>query len=143
MGVLPDPRRLRILVVEDHRESAKALATLLAVLGHEVLVAERVDEALSRAEEATGEGRAPDLVISDLNLPDGTGWDLMQELGWRYGLRGIALSGYRRAADKRRSAEAGFVGHLVKPVSLEALTQSLADVADGLGSGAGAELRAG
>lgn len=127
----PETRRsLRILLVEDHAESATALATLLGILGHEVTVAGTTGDALARAEEVHAPGgTAFDLVISDLNLPDGTGWDLMRELQWRFGLRGVALSAYRRAADKRRSEEAGFLGHLVKPVSLDALTQLLASLA--------------
>ena len=59
-----------------------------------------------------------DLVISDLGLPDGTGLDLMRELRTRHGLRGICLSGYGMEEDLERSAEAGFIEHLTKPVDL-------------------------
>lgn len=118
-----DLARLRILVVEDHAESASALATLLGLLGHRVTVAGSVEEALAAATQGF------DVAVCDINLPDGTGWDLMRELTWRFGLPGVALSAWRRAADKQRSAAAGFMKHLEKPVSMEALARILADIA--------------
>jgi CheY-like chemotaxis protein len=66
-----------------------------------------------------------DLVISDLGLPDGTGFELMRELRDRHGLSGIALSGYGMEEDVRRSREAGFRGHLTKPVDLERLRRMI------------------
>ena len=57
-----------------------------------------------------------DLVISDLGLPDGVGYDLMPTLRQRYGIKGIALSGYGMDADVQKSKEAGFTEHLTKPV---------------------------
>ena len=66
-----------------------------------------------------------DLVISDLGLPDGTGLDLMRELGGRYGLRGIALSGYGMDEDIQRSRDAGFAPHLTKPVTLQMLQEAI------------------
>jgi two-component system CheB/CheR fusion protein len=108
---------LRILVVEDHADSAQALADLLHAAGHRITLAGTVAAALTAAAS-----EVPDLLISDLGLPDGDGDDLMRTLAGRYpGLPGIALSGYGMEADVARSREAGFSVHLVKPVSLEGL----------------------
>jgi DNA-binding response OmpR family regulator len=66
-------------------------------------------------------------VVSDIGLPDGSGLDLMRELGQRWGLRGIALSGYGTEDDVRRSREAGFLQHLTKPVTPRALEAAIRD----------------
>ncbi|HWM90004.1 MAG TPA: ATP-binding protein [Thermoanaerobaculia bacterium] len=114
-------RPLRLLLVEDHPDTAEAMAELLRALGHEVRVAGSVSSGLQVAAAEMDSGAGIDLVISDLGLPDGTGMDLMRELGTRYGLRGIALSGYGTEDDVRRSLEAGFSRHLTKPVNFQAL----------------------
>jgi CheY-like chemotaxis protein len=62
-----------------------------------------------------------DILISDLGLPDGSGYDLMQQLRDRHGIKGIALSGYGMDADQRRSREVGFLDHVVKPVNVNQL----------------------
>src|SRR6185295_254111 len=88
-------RALRILLVEDHADTAEAIAELLRLLGHEVTVALTLSAGLAAAEESHSRGPGGiDLVVSDLGLPDGNGLDLMRELAGRYGLKGIALSGY-------------------------------------------------
>lgn len=69
-----------------------------------------------------------DAVISDLGLPDGTGFELIGKLRELYGLRGVALSGYGMDEDLRRSSEAGFSAHLTKPVDFAQLEQALADL---------------
>ena len=120
----PEPaagRPLRLLLVEDHPDTAEAMAELLRSLGHEVRVAMSVAAGLDAAAAEIGSGAGIDLVISDLGLPDGSGMDLMRQLVSRYGLRGIALSGYGSEDDVRRSLEAGFSRHLTKPVNLKAL----------------------
>jgi two-component system CheB/CheR fusion protein len=121
-------RNLRLLVVEDHPDTADAMADLLRDLGHEVTVARSVAAAREAAERAAGR---LDLVISDLGLPDGSGLDLMSELARRHGLRGIALSGYGMDEDLRRSREAGFAAHLTKPVSLQTLQDAILQAAHG------------
>jgi signal transduction histidine kinase len=113
---------LRLLLVEDHADTREAMADLLRALGHEVTVAESLGSALSAAE---AQGGRFDLVISDLGLPDGTGLDLMRELSGRYGLKGIALSGYGMEEDVLRSREAGFSKHLTKPVDMQALKAAI------------------
>ncbi len=128
-----DDKPLRLLLVEDHSDTAAAMAELLRCLGHDVTVAHSVAEGLATADEI--QSRAPsgtagiDLVLSDLGLPDASGLDLMRELAQRYGLRGIALSGYGMEEDLRRSREAGFTRHLTKPVDLESLRAAIQQVA--------------
>jgi PAS domain S-box-containing protein len=126
------PACLRVLLVEDHSDTAAALADLMRLQGHEVRIAGSVAQALSAAATA-GKGGI-DLVISDLGLPDGNGQDLMRQLAQQFGLRGIALSGYGMEDDVRRSREAGFERHLTKPVNLEALETAIQQVAAGNGS---------
>jgi two-component system CheB/CheR fusion protein len=121
-----DGAGLRILLVEDHTDTAEAMADLLRALGYEVTVASCVADGLTAAER-----QAFDLVLSDLGLPDGTGLDLMTELHDRYGVKGIALSGYGMEEDVRKSLEAGFDRHLTKPVNLQALQTAIQDTARG------------
>ncbi len=123
-------RALRILLVEDHADTAEAIAELLRLLGHEVTVALTLSAGLAAAEDIHGRGPGGiDLVVSDLGLPDGSGLDLMRELAGRYGLKGIALSGYGMEEDLRRSREAGFERHLTKPINFQALQTVLREVA--------------
>ncbi|HVF59136.1 MAG TPA: ATP-binding protein [Thermoanaerobaculia bacterium] len=119
------PARLRVLLVEDHSDTAAALADLMRLHGHEVRIAGTVAQALSAAAKA-GKGGI-DLVISDLGLPDGNGQDLMRQLAERFGLRGIALSGYGMEDDVQQSREAGFERHLTKPVDLRSLDAAIRD----------------
>ena len=115
---------LHILLVEDHTDTAQALAALLEGLGHRITVAGSVAEGLA----AAASGAPVDLVISDLGLPDGSGLDLMGELSVRYRLPGVALSGYGMEEDIRKSRQAGFARHLTKPVTLELLVDVIDQV---------------
>jgi signal transduction histidine kinase len=117
-------RPLRILLVEDHPDTADAMAELLDILGHRVTVARDVTSGLIAAEQALA-GPGLDLVISDIGLPDGSGLDLMRVLSDRFGLRGIALSGYGTEKDVHESLAAGFSLHLTKPVDLQRLRSAL------------------
>jgi CheY-like chemotaxis protein len=110
----------RVLLVEDHDDTRRLLSRLLRTSGCEVTAAATVADALRALEAAQF-----DLLLSDLGLPDGTGWDLMRQAAERYGLRGIALSGFGTEDDVRRSREAGFVAHLTKPVDLRRLDEVL------------------
>ncbi|MFY9823362.1 MAG: ATP-binding protein [Thermoanaerobaculia bacterium] len=123
VAVVPDggSRGLRLLLVEDHAPTLEVMAALLEIAGHEVNTA--IDLRSARELAAS---RELDLVVSDLGLPDGTGFDLMRELRDQYGLKGIAVSGYGMEEDLRRSREAGFLEHLVKPVDVEKLKAALA-----------------
>ncbi|HKV11932.1 MAG TPA: ATP-binding protein [Thermoanaerobaculia bacterium] len=117
------PRPLHLLLVEDHADTAEAMADLLRLLGHRVDVAGTIAAALATAERSAADPF--DLLVSDLGLPDGHGTDLMRELARRYGVPGIALSGYGMEEDVRNSLEAGFSRHLTKPVNLQALESAI------------------
>ena len=114
---------LRILLVEDHAATAKAVKRLLEGIGHTVTPASSVASAMEAAAAAEF-----DLVISDLGLPDGEGTDLMRQLRDRYKLAGIAVSGYGMQDDINRSREAGFLAHLTKPITVEQLRHAIAEV---------------
>jgi PAS domain S-box-containing protein len=111
---------LSILLVEDHADTAEAMADLLSLMGHRVTTAGTVAAALETARRERF-----DLLLSDLGLPDGSGLDVMRELSRTGGIPGIALSGYGMEDDVRRSHEAGFSKHLTKPVSMPALEAAI------------------
>ena len=117
-------RPLRLLVVEDHVDSAELLAELLQTHGHSVRVATTASAAMALANEHTF-----DVVLSDVGLPDATGYELMTQLRKRYPIKGIAVTGSGRASDVERASAAGFSVHLTKPVSLRRLTQALEELA--------------
>ena len=110
------PGLRRVLFVEDHADTLEAARELLAELSCDVVCASSIEEALAAAEIHTF-----DLVLSDLGLPDGNGLDLMRRLRDRHGLAGIALTGYGMEEDLKRSREAGFLEHLVKPITFQRL----------------------
>jgi PAS domain S-box-containing protein len=114
---------LRVLLVEDNEATIQVLRRLLTRSGHHVTSAMTVAGAMQAAEN----GRF-DVVISDLGLPDGTGFELMEELRNTYRLRGIAVSGYGMDEDLRRARDAGFAAHLIKPVDFEQLRQAVSEV---------------
>jgi len=121
---------LRILLVEDHGDTAAMMRLLLSSDGHDVEHAGDVASALALAGVHTF-----DLLLSDLGLPDASGLELMRELRQR-GLRlpGIALSGYGQEEDVRRSHDAGFAAHLTKPTTPEKLAEVIASVTGPAGS---------
>jgi PAS domain S-box-containing protein len=112
---------LRILLVDDHADTRRVLARLLARLGHHVETAGDVASALALVRSVQF-----DVLISDIGLPDGTGVDVMREAKrLQPQIRGIALSGFGMEEDTRRSAEAGFEAHLNKPVDFAILQELL------------------
>lgn len=115
-------RKLRILIVEDHVDTAFGLKMYFVNRGHDVQVA--LD--LTSAREAAAEYEF-DILLSDLMLPDGTGWDLMRELSAKGPVRGIALSGYNGPEDIARSKAAGFRTHLAKPIAMRELDRIFAE----------------
>ena len=115
------PKALRILLVEDNEPTRTTLARLLARRDHDVSPAETMASA-----RALFECGGFDLVISDIGLPDGSGYDLMREIARIHPIPGIALSGYGMEEDIRRSRESGFVDHLTKPVEMAALDRAIA-----------------
>jgi PAS domain S-box-containing protein len=117
------PKSLRILLVEDHADTARLMARLLRRLGHTVHVVDTVAAGIDVSER-----EEIDLVLSDLGLPDGTGIDLMRRLRERKPVNAIALSGYGMAEDVRKSLAAGFRKHLTKPVSFSHLQAAIESV---------------
>lgn len=122
-------RATRLLLVEDHADTATVLVRLLKKAGHEVIHAIGVaDAAVFVRREMSGAGL--DLVLSDLRLPDGSGLRMMREFATRYGLRGIALTGCGMKSDQADSADAGFSRHLTKPFRFESLRQTISDLTE-------------
>ena len=120
-------RPLYILLVEDHAVTAKLMRMVLTADGHTVETAGDVATALELAGQ-----HAFDLLLSDLGLPDGSGYDLIRQLRQRgHKFPGIALSGYGQGEDIQRSHEAGFAAHLTKPASRKAVVEAVAAVTAG------------
>ena len=113
-----------VMVVDDNVDAAQSLAEILRLMGAEVSVAHDGAHALELA-QALGQ---PDIVLLDIGLPGMDGYTTAREWRRRFGnsAKLHALTGYGSADDKRRTAQAGFDGHLVKPVSFEQLQALLA-----------------
>ena len=111
---------LRILLVEDDKATLSTLERLLKRRGHEVFAAATVAESRELVKK-----QKLDLVISDLGLPDGNGYDLMREVHAEHGIPGIALSGFGMEEDIRRSRESGFDDHLIKPIDIAMLDAAI------------------
>lgn len=111
--------RLRVLVVEDHADTADSMAVLLSLYGHEVRVARDGPAALGMARAFS-----PDVVLLDIGLPGMDGWRVAEQLRQHPAAQRpllIALTGHGQEADRRRSQEAGIDLHLLKPVDPEQL----------------------
>ncbi len=118
---------LRILVVEDNVDAAETLADLLELDGHEVQIALTGPEGVRLAQE-----NHPDVVLCDLGLPGMDGYEVAAALRLAPGGRRprlVAVTGYGGDANRRRSREAGFDDHIVKPIDAVALARILAGVA--------------
>jgi signal transduction histidine kinase len=120
---LPDRSRC-ILLVEDHVPTRTVLAQMLKGRGYRVLSAGSLAEARACVEL----GHRIDVLISDIGLPDGNGYELMAELSARQPLKGIALTGYGMEHDLADSRRAGFSAHLTKPVRIQMIAEALAGI---------------
>lgn len=116
----PAKAQLLILLVEDHGDTALLMSALLASEGHKVWIANSLAEARNLLASTP-----VDLVISDIGLPDGTGFDLMREINAQRPLPAIALSGFGMTEDIEQSQRAGFRAHLTKPVDFERLLETI------------------
>jgi CheY-like chemotaxis protein/nitrogen-specific signal transduction histidine kinase len=122
------PSGLRVLVADDNRDAAESLAALLRLLGHEVRVA---FDGIATLE--TARTYHPQVVLLDIGMPGLDGYQVAQRLRDQPEYRDallIALTGWGQQDDLRRSQEAGFDHHLVKPVELTALRELLASNLD-------------
>jgi signal transduction histidine kinase len=123
-----------LLLVEDHPDTAHVMARMLRRAGFQVTAATTLAQAFAETEAArktvndSGRTRPIRLVVSDLGLPDGSGYDLMRKLRADYRLRGIALSGFGMEDDVRLAEEAGFARHLTKPVDFELLLAAIREL---------------
>jgi CheY-like chemotaxis protein len=121
----PKARR-RILVVDDNRDSASSLALLLRIMGNETQTAHDGLEALDVAAAFR-----PDVALLDIGMPKLNGYDAarrIREQPWGKGIVLVAVTGWGQEDDRRRSEEAGFDLHIVKPVEPSALERLLAEV---------------
>jgi PAS domain S-box-containing protein len=114
---------LRLLIVDDHAETLRVLSALLRKRGHLVSTADSSQGAL----KILGGGQF-DVLISDIGLPDGDGYELVREAKKRQALKGIALSGFGMEEDLRVGKEAGFDYHLTKPVEFQKLEGVLREI---------------
>ena len=115
---------LRIFVVENHADTREFLSLMLQELGHTVFMADTMSRALREVPAANC-----DVLISDIGLPDGDGWQLLARLDLPKPIYAIAMSGYGMTSDRMRSKAAGFRHHLVKPMDLEQIESILCDAA--------------
>jgi len=111
---------LRLVVVEDHADTAEGLKKFLTAVGYHVFVATDMTSALSLVSSVEF-----DLLLSDLALPDGSGWELLKQVKAERNIPAIAFSAYNSPEDLKRSAEAGFIEHLPKPLSPEKLCAAI------------------
>jgi len=115
---------LRIFIVENHEDTRFLLGLLLEQLGHIVFSATTLGDALDRLPDAEC-----DVLISDIGLPDGNGWELLTRLGAAAPRYAIAMSGFGMASDRQRSLAAGYRHHLLKPVEPNKLERLLDEAA--------------
>jgi PAS domain S-box-containing protein len=123
---VPLPSGHRLLVVDDNRDAADSLAMLLGLQGHEVRVAYSGMAALEMTETYT-----PDMVFLDIGMPEMDGYEAARRLREQPGLEKVvlaALTGWGQKEDRRRTAEAGFDHHLVKPPEPKAVESVLAEL---------------
>ncbi len=114
-----DLKRRRVLVVDDHQDTCTGMKMMLERRGYDITLAHTAEQAVEKARSEDF-----DLLISDIGLPDRSGYDLMRELGGK-GLRGIALSGFGSEHDVNRARAAGFAEHLTKPINFERLDEAI------------------
>ena len=114
------PEARRVLVVDDHQDTCLGMKMMLERRGYQITLAHSAEQALEKAHQEHF-----DLLISDIGLPDRSGYELMRELGASKGLRGIALSGFGMEHDVSKARQAGFSEHLTKPINFDRLEEAI------------------
>ena len=121
---------MRVFIVENHPDTLKWLTRYLEALGHTVAAAKSMAQALALLPQAPY-----DVLISDIGLPDGDGWELLRTVRLPQPIYAIAMSGFGMSADHARSKAAGFRHHLLKPFVPDDLDAALAEAAREKGEG--------
>jgi PAS domain S-box-containing protein len=116
-------KSLRILLVEDHGDTRQTLSRLLTHFGHQISVANDTQSAL-----AIMRSQKFDVVLSDIGLPDGSGYDVISQAKQNQSVKAVAITGFGTDEDIRRGKEAGFDFHLVKPIDFHELRNVLEQV---------------
>lgn len=117
-------KSLRILVVEDHSDTLEALSQLLNHFGHDISTADGARSALEMINS-----KEFDVVLCDIALPDGSGYDVIMEAKRKGAVKAVAISGYAARDDVERGRKAGFDFHLAKPVDFHELRSVLGQIA--------------
>ena len=117
-------RPLRIFVVENHTDTLKYLSMYLEAIGHTVACAKTMAQALESLPSS-----GCDVLISDIGLPDGDGWELLRTVQLTHPIYAIAMSGFGMNADHARSKTAGYRHHLLKPFIPSELDAALEEAA--------------
>jgi CheY-like chemotaxis protein len=112
------------LVVEDHNDTLQALSRLLNHFGHEISLADTAENALDMINS-----KEFDVVLCDIALPDGNGYDVVAQAKRKRPLKAVALTGFSASEDIQRGKEAGFDFHLTKPVDFHELRAVLGQIA--------------
>jgi signal transduction histidine kinase/ActR/RegA family two-component response regulator len=113
-------RKSHLLVVDDHQDTCLGMKMLLERRGYRITLAHSADQAVEKAQAEDF-----DLLISDIGLPDRSGYELMKELSATRSLRGIALSGFGMENDISKARAAGFSEHLTKPINFDRLDEAI------------------
>jgi hypothetical protein len=111
-------------VVEDHTDTLQALSRLLSHFGHEISLADTAQGALN-----TIDSKEFDVVLCDIALPDGNGYDVVAQAKRKRPVKAVALTGFSTTDDIKRSQQAGFDFHLTKPVDFHELRAVLGQIA--------------
>jgi signal transduction histidine kinase/CheY-like chemotaxis protein len=119
----PEPavsKHRRVLLVDDHYDTCIGMKRMLERRGYEITVAHSAEQAVEKVRIEDF-----DLLISDIGLPDRSGYELMREVRVNKDLPGIALSGFGSEQDVKQAREAGFSEHLTKPINFERLEKTI------------------
>ena len=117
------PRHRRVLLVDDHHDTCIGMKRMLERHGYEITLAHSAEQAVEKVDAEDF-----DLLISDIGLPDRSGYELMREVRLKKDLPGIALSGFGSEQDISQAREAGFSEHLTKPINFERLEKTIQSV---------------
>ena len=110
----------RVLLVDDHQDTCLGMKRMLERRGYHISIAHSAQQAVEKVRT-----QEFDLLISDIGLPDRSGYELMREVRLNKRLPGIALSGFGSEEDVNQAREAGFAEHLTKPINFERLEKTI------------------